>query len=372
MLRFVGRALGFLAFLLIATPLLGEAALRATGIADRTLVDSLYFTGYDHPVHRISETPGLFYELAPGATMKSETFYNEVSPVPADLAPGDLGEDGARRYTVSISEHGTRGPTYPEPKARDVFRIHFHGASTLYGAGMNNHETIAAYLEEALAGLIPEDRRVEVWNYGTSAYVLTQMGLLAQREMRDHDPDLVLILHTNTGRRAFLSEMEDDYYREAFELQPELYRENFILDCEEWHRDWTQLMPYSRLYESLLLAKIRGKLRECRGSSEETQFTLLPELVAEADERGVELLFVAAPGEPSQSRESVYPDLPEERFFSLQLMDREAVFYDAHPSPRILKEHGIRLAGELARRGLVPTAGTPPTREEEGFPGRIP
>ncbi len=83
-----------------------------------------------------------------------------------------------------------KGPTYPEPKGEDVFRVHFFGASTLYGAGMNNDETMAAYLEEALQKLVPQDTVVEVWSYGTSAYVLTQMGLLpALPDPRPgHDP----------------------------------------------------------------------------------------------------------------------------------------------------------------------------------------
>jgi hypothetical protein len=99
---------------------------------------------------------------------------------------------------------------------------------------------------------------------------------------------------------------------------------------------------------------IREDIRTCPPRSEETQFPLLRNLVQSAEERNLPILFIAAAGEPSPSRESILPDLRDERFFSLQQMDREPVFYDAHPSPRILKEHGVRLATELAQRGLVP------------------
>jgi len=356
------KRLPLLLFLAVATPLLGECAVRVTGIGDRALLDNLYYTGYDREVHRVSQTPGLFYELAPGTSLRSLQGYEESSPVLADLPPGDVDETNGRSYTVSISEHGTRGPTYPEPKGEDVFRVHFFGASTLYGAGMNNDETLAAYLEEALGELAPEDKKIEVWNYGTSAYVLTQMGLLAQREMHDHDPDLILILHTNHGRRPFLQYSELAYYRDRFEEVPELLRENFLLGCRDWPWDWTGPMGWSQLYQAVVLVRLRKEIPYCPPKSEETQFRLLPELVAEAAARGVPLQFIAAPGNPAQSQESVYPDLPDSLFWSLQLMEREDVFYDMHPSPRILREHGGRLAAELVRRALVPTAGPLPAR----------
>jgi len=360
--------LGLLVCVLVATVLLAECAVRVTGLSDRSLTDNLYYTGYDREVHRLSDTPGVFYELAPGTALEGQQGYDEHSPVPADLAPGDLDDARSRRYAVSISEHGTRGPTYPEPKGKGVFRVHFFGGSTLYGAGMNNDETIAAYLEEALREQLQPETRVEVWNYGTSAYVLTQMGLLAQRELADHDPDLILILHTNHGRRAFLSDIGADYYRQQLREIPYLLRENFLPGCRDWDWDWTAPMAWSQLYQSLALAIMRDEITYCPPRSEETQFTLLPDLVGEAERLGVGIQFIAAPGHPPHSRESVYPDLPDSLFWSLQLMDREEVFYDAHPSPRILKEHGVRLAQELARRGLVPvgeTKGAQPSGDEQ-------
>jgi hypothetical protein len=131
-------------------------------------------------------------------------------------------------------------------------------------------------------------------------------------------------------------------------------------------------MAHSQLYQTLALVIMRDEITYCPPSSEETQFRILPELVEEAAAKGISIQFIAAAGEPAHSRESIYPDLPDSLFWSLQLMGREAVFYDAHPSPRILREHGIRLAGEMARRGKFPLAGLPPTREEEGFPGDPP
>jgi len=324
------------------------------------LVDNLYYSGYDRDVHRVSETPGVFYELAPGTKTKSLQGFDEHSPVPADLAPGDLDESGGRPYSVSISAHGTRGPTYPEPKAEGVFRVHFFGASTLYGAGMNDNETMAAYLQDALEDLAGPEQSIEVWNYGTSAYVLTQMALLAQRELEDHDPDLILLLHTNVGRRPFLQYSDASFYREQMAAIPGLLRENFLLGCRDWDWDWTAPMAWSHAYQAVVLAWIRDKMAECPPKSEETQFRLLPELVELAQSKGVSIQFVAGAGEPAQSRESVYPTLPDALFWSLQLMEREPVFYDLHPSPRILKEHAGRLAGELAKRGLVPVSKSPP------------
>jgi hypothetical protein len=288
--------------------------------------------------------------------MQSLQGFDEHSPVPADLAAGDLDESGGRPYSVSISEHGTRGPTYPEPKAEEVFRVHFFGASTLYGAGMNNNETMAAYLQGALEELAPPGQRIEVWNYGTSAYVLTQMALLAQRELEDHDPDLILVLHTNVGRRPFLQYSDASFYREQLATIPGLLRENFLPGCRDWDWDWTAPMAWSHAYQAVVLSWARDQIASCPPKSEETQFLLLPQLVERAQAAGVAIQFIAAAGEPAQSQESVYPTVPDTLFWSLQLMEREAVFYDLHPSPRILKEHAGRLAEELAKRRLVPTS----------------
>jgi hypothetical protein len=139
----------FLTFTLVVSVLLGEVAVRVLGISDRILTDALYYNGYDAEVHRASALPGLLYELAPEASLSSHQGYEEHSPVAADMEEGDLEPDGSRRYTSEISEHGTRGPTFEEPKGKSVFRVLFFGASTLYGAGMNNDETMAAYLQEA-------------------------------------------------------------------------------------------------------------------------------------------------------------------------------------------------------------------------------
>ena len=355
------RGVAFCVLVPVATLILAECSVAVTGLDDLLVARSLYYQGSDLQAHRVSDTEGLLYELAPNTTFTSHAAWPPGDPVRLDYGEAALDENGGRRYTVTINEHGVRGPSRPALPAPGVFRVHFFGASTLYGAGVQDDETMAAYLEEALAEALPS-RTVEVWNYGTSGYVLAQMAILAQRELVDHRPDLIVVLHTNNGRRPFLEEQpKRTDYSAVFARSPDLWRENFLPQCRQWPQDFTRWMPRSALVRAVTAALVRDMIWTCPPDGDERRHAEGKRLLQTARDAGIGIVWVAAPGEPANQRDSVFWELPEEQFYSLQLHDQEPVFYDAHPTPRILQQHALRLAAELRARGLLPGVATPPS-----------
>jgi len=361
----------------LGTVVMMECSVAVLGLDDRLVARSLYIMASDDAAHRASATEGLLYELRPGAEFTSQAAWPEGDPVREDFGPDALEPDGSRYYDIEITEHGTRGPSYPAEKPDGVFRVHFFGASTLYGAGVHNNETMAWYLEEALRESDP-GRDWEVWNYGTSGYVLSQMAILARRELVDHAPDLIIVLHTNNGRRPFFEGLEDGNRRKDFspffEASPELWRENFMPQCEEKPRDLTRFMPHSALVRAGVVALVRDRLWDCPPDGDERRHVETMALIADGAARDIGLLWVAAAGEPPNSRDSIHPDLTVELFWSLQLEEQEPVFYDGHPTPRILRQHAYRLAAELRKRGLVPERLSPqaPPPPQEAAPSASP
>lgn len=365
------RAAAFCVVVPLATLVLGECSVSVLGLDDQLVARSLYYQGSDLQAHQVSDTEGLLYELRPDTTFTSHAAWPEGDPVREDFGEENLDENGGRHYEVNINRHGVRGPAHPDAKGDGVFRVHFFGASTLYGAGVHDDETMAHYLEQALQAADPS-RTYEVWNYGTSGYVLAQMAILSQRELADHDPDLIIVLHTNNGRRPFLEEQpKRTDYSEFFERSPELWRENFLPQCRQWPRDFTQWMPRSALVRAVTVAWVRDMIWTCPPDGDERRHLESRKLLETADAKGIGVIWVAAPGEPANQRDSVYLELPEDHFYSLQLHEQEPVFYDAHPTPRILKQHSERLAAELRARGLAPTPPAPPgdpSPEQESSP----
>ncbi len=66
-------------------------------------------------------------------------------------------------------------------------------------------------------------RRFEVWNAGTSAYVVAQDVAAAEEAISQLNPDMLIFTVTNTGRRAFLKGADP---RPFFRADPRLFAEN--------------------------------------------------------------------------------------------------------------------------------------------------
>lgn len=354
--RRLGRGALFVAFVLLASAVLAEIAIRATGLDWQLVRRTLYYQGADPEVHRASDSPGLLYELAPNTSLDAE-----------GVIAGERPHDPPwvrRRYRVSINEHGARGAPHPEPKRPDAFRIHFHGASTLYGAVVDDDETIAASLERALRRADPSGP-YEVWNYGTSGYVPSQMAILARRELRDHDPDLILTLHTNIGRRPFFAAPGAEFDpRPYFDSLPELWEENFFALCPDWEMNLTSLMPRSALARAVVAAVMAPRIRACPPDARPAREREVSALIHAARTADVPLLWIAAPSDGPPPAREILDDLPDALFWSLHQEGREWMFYRAHPAAEVLEEHGRAIAAELIRRGLVPVSPPPDAPRE--------
>jgi len=183
------NALLILSSLLITLALL-EGVFRLGAIDLRFVRSALFYQEADLDVHQCSSDPFLHYELKPGASMQG-------------IRPGGV------PTRITIDERGARYPSHAVRKEPGTFRILCFGGSTMYGAGVNDDETIAAALEARLNRLSAEDhsaapRRYEVWNFGTSAYTLGQAAYLARHQLAVLNPDLIVVQLHNVGRRPFL------------------------------------------------------------------------------------------------------------------------------------------------------------------------
>ncbi len=98
-------------------------------------------------------------------------------------------EDGTAAH---VNEMGFRGPPVDVPKPRGVFRIILLGGSTTFGWGVEDSETIDAYMRSILASRYPE-RRVEVVNLAFDGYDSYQLVERLRSDGLRLEPDAVIV-----------------------------------------------------------------------------------------------------------------------------------------------------------------------------------
>ncbi|MCZ7584891.1 MAG: hypothetical protein M5R36_17020 [Deltaproteobacteria bacterium] len=130
---------------------------------------------------------------------------HRYDPNPEILFPPQPGRAKYQAHTVTINEHGARGPSRPAAKPSGTFRIMVLGGSNVYGAFLNDDKTWPAQLEARLDEIA--GRPVEVWNFGTSAYVGAQMAALGREATQKLDPDVVIVALSNSGPKAIFEEL---------------------------------------------------------------------------------------------------------------------------------------------------------------------
>ncbi len=361
--------------ILLAAVLL-EAGIRVLHLDHRFMARALYYQFTEVEVCRHSDDPFLRYELAPGSRFESP----------------------AHDHTVNVDPHGARGAGHPEPKEPGTFRIVFLGASTLYGAGTNDDETVAAALERGLNNALavrrtdadsdadvapdaeaPSDAlpsRFEVWNFGLSAYRMSQMARVGRRALERHDPDLILLMFTNTGRRPVLGgdkQRPTTEIARLLESDPHFLPENFPPYDVEPARHW-------RLWERWGIYRVARAIHRLGQDGDASQYAddvsrdEAGTLLAEAGAAGVPVRFVEIPlFHGMHDRARFFPDPDPDLFIDLWEPDREEEFYEIHPAESMLAEWADTIAAELMERRLVPlepTAYTAPTvRCEPGNDG---
>ncbi len=132
-------------------------------------------------LHKISDIPGLSYELIANAK----------------------GENGF----YSINSKGIRDREFEIPKPDDVFRIIVLGDSVTFGTEYPIELTYPKVLEKLLNKKNGTKRRYEVLNTGVCSYNAVQKFLFLKNKLLDYEPDLVIFQFLN-----------DDYYRNAVVL----------------------------------------------------------------------------------------------------------------------------------------------------------
>ncbi|MBU9888725.1 MAG: hypothetical protein KTQ49_02510 [Candidatus Omnitrophica bacterium] len=166
----------------------GELLARSFDLDLRILRKTLYYQCGLLSLYRTSAEAQRLFELVPGKTVEGlpgahpkETKYSKVD--------------------FSINDLGFRGRSFPAAKKEGVFRIVIFGGSSAFGATVSDEDTYPAQLQKIFDEKCPG--KVEVWNAGISAYVMSQNVAYAETVVKKYDPDLLIFQDTNTGRRAF-------------------------------------------------------------------------------------------------------------------------------------------------------------------------
>lgn len=209
---FISRT-GLLIFGAILALLAAEMILRAGDIDLRLMRKAFYYQCSYLPLHRTSADPQRLYELIPGVT---------VPDLPAATHPQEQKYQG--KIGVRVNALGFRGRDFPAAKKRGVFRIVIFGGSNTFGSSVSEEDTYPAQLQKIFDEQCPG--KVEVWNAGTVAYVMSQNVAYAETVSRKYDPDLLILQDTNRGRRSFRYDTKFEEFKRLFRENPELYIEN--------------------------------------------------------------------------------------------------------------------------------------------------
>ncbi len=344
MRRILARLLLVLCACLVGL-LLVELGIRVCRLDGQVMIRTLYYQGGRLGLHETVDDPDLLYRLRPNT-------HDTMVPLHGEPCP------------LEITTAGARGPERPAAKPPGATRILFFGASTIFGVGVCDHQTLPAALGRAL-----DARRSsahEVWNFGTSAYTGSQVVHRARVELaRVQDPDLLVLLPTNVGRRPFLDGDEGqrlDYYR-YFRDDPILWLENYYrerplpgLSLQATNRLHWGWLRASALYRYLTLRSIPPD-RTNMGWNPYVASRAAAEAALLADEAaalGVPLVYVLYP-QPDSTR----PGFQQETYpfgapwVSLDRPGLGAQDQDLHPPADRLEAHAQHLAGLLMDAGSL-------------------
>jgi hypothetical protein len=298
--------------------LLSDGLVQHLGIDGRMMSQALYYQTVEIEVHEPLDDPELLYGLKPGSRL------------------GGVGPWGIRE--VIVNRWGARARDYPQARTEGVRRVLVFGGSTLYGAGVDNRDTTPAQLER----LLNRSHPTEVWNFGVCAYNTAQAARLASLKLAELKPDLIVLMITNTGRRAFMGgpTHQDADNRPYFEANPSLYLENFPPTAlsEEMHLG---LLEYSGLFRAWS-AWQRVYTDPDTTYADRSDRRLVAALERAAAASGTPVLYVLA---PSRGSEIGPLDLgvSADRWLDLAESGREGDYTQAHPSPAILGEYAQRM-----------------------------
>ena len=313
--------------LLVASVVIADGLVGTLGIDWAVINKVLYYQTVEIEVHQPVADAELLYGLKPGSRLGGE------------------GPWGLR--TVRVNSQGARSPEYPIGRSADRERTLVFGGSTLYGAGVSNGDATPGVMDRLLG---PDH---EVWNFGVCAYNTAQSATLAVSVLDSLQPDRVIIMITNTGRRAFMGGPDHQAANKQpyFEDNPFLYLENFPPtsgQSERWH---SLGLEYSALYRTLV-AWARANQNPDTTYADQADRAAVAVLEKQAGSRSIEVLYVLSPSRGSE----VGPEdlgVPADRWLDLNRPGRGGDYQQAHPPPQILAEYATAIIRWLKRRSTA-------------------
>lgn len=155
--------------------------------------------------------------------------------------PGSLGEWHQEGHSVvSINADGLRDGDHARAKEEGVLRIAVIGDSYAEAFQVNEDEAFWAVMETGLRARGVNKGRVEVINFGVSAFGTAQELLMLRHKALAYDPDVVLLaVTTGNDLRNNLRALDRNHLRPYFDLQEDgslVLDDAFRTDPE--FRDW--------------------------------------------------------------------------------------------------------------------------------------
>lgn len=350
-LRFLGYGLLSLTLGLSLAVTGAEIWARVTGLDMRLVANSLWWQTVDLALHRVSADPFLQYELAPETSLRG------------------LGPWGPT--SSSVNAQGARGGPASCEKPPGTLRLLCFGGSSMFGAGVSDHQTVCARLARRLEAQGVEPPRVQAWNFGADAYNLAQMSHLALARIEDLGPDVIVVLLSNTGRRAFLltERVRQGDYGELRGMDGLLHEEN--LPHPPWLSPSLHHLALAHLALYRAWAGQDALARHGTGPESDIGDALSREvaarLTAACAQRRLPLLYAGIPASLYRASGDVHLGLEPAQFLDLADNTQPPVYNELHPPPAILDEWARRIAVELLARGMVsPAAVTVPPGAAQG------
>ena len=112
--------------------------------------------------------------------------------------------------SFTTNRWGMRDRDYTPARAPGTLRIALLGASYEQGAGVANHETFEAILEDSLNVVLDDSPygRIEILNFATGGYSPLQNAALVSEKVKAFQPDIVVYAVYSTEERRMLMQLE--------------------------------------------------------------------------------------------------------------------------------------------------------------------
>ncbi|MBK7876974.1 MAG: SGNH/GDSL hydrolase family protein [Planctomycetes bacterium] len=125
-------------------------------------------------VHQPSTTPGLTYELRPGAIGEAKD---------------------AKGGRVVVNARGMRGPELVEPKGARTLRVAVLGDSVAFGFGVEQDQLFSARLAAKLGALEDRAHDYEVLNFAVTGYSSREEAVVLEAKALPLAPDVIVVAY---------------------------------------------------------------------------------------------------------------------------------------------------------------------------------